>query len=153
MSRGLKGFVARIVMLLCLFLWGCFLVAPVNITGTWMGTMEWTSGPKAGFIDPITLTLVHSDRELTGTVRLPSPGGLSFSLPIVQGSTRNADLFLIARGANDQVPGNPMVEFQIDGEFEQEVMAGDGTQSIDGKVYAFTWQAVLTTDPIAPAGL
>lgn len=151
MSRWLKAFVARILVFLCLFLWGCFLSTPVNITGTWTGTMEWTSGPATGFAYPIVLTLVHEDREVTGTVTLHSHGTFNFDLPIVQGSTRNVSLFLIARGVNDQVPNNPTVEFTVDGQFEQSVMSGDGTQSIDGSTYSFDWQAVLITEPVIPA--
>ncbi len=153
MTRWLKGLVARAAIVLCLFLWGCFMVTPVNITGTWTGTMEWTSGPATGFVYSIVLTLVHQDREVTGTVTLPSPGGTSFDLPIVQGSTRSADLFLMAQGVNDQVPGNPSVAFQVDGAFEQTVMAGEGMQTIDGSTYTFTWQAVLVTEPVLPANL
>lgn len=151
MSRWFKALVARILMLLCLFLWGCFLITPVNITGTWTGEMTWTSGPATGFVYPIVLTLVHEGREVTGTVTLPSPGGSSFILPIVQGSTRNANLFLVAREVNDQVPGNPMVEFRIDGNYEQAVMSGNGTQAIDSSVYSFDWQVVLITEPVVPA--
>ena len=148
MNRWLKALVARILMLLCLFLWGCFTLVPVNITGTWAGTMEWTSGPKTSFVDPIVFTLAHEDREVTGTVTLPSPGGSSFDLPIVQGSARSVNLSLIARGANTQVPNNPIVEFQVDGQYEQTVMSGNGTQSIDGTVYSFDWQSALTTEPL-----
>lgn len=115
--------------------------------------MEWTSGPATGFVYPIVLTLVHEDREVTGTVTLPSPGGSSFDLAIVQGSARTVNLSLIARGVNTQVPNDPVVEFQVDGQYEQTIMSGDGTQSIDGTVYSFDWQAVLTTEPVVPASL
>jgi len=33
------------------------------------------------------------------------------------------------------------------------VMSGDGTQSIDGTVYSFDWEAVLMTEPVVPASL
>lgn len=115
--------------------------------------MEWTSGPATGFVFPLTLTLVHEDREVTGTVTLPSPGGTSFDLPIVQGSARSVNLSIIARGANTTVPNDPTVEFQVDGQYEQTIMSGDGTQSIDGSVYSFTWQATLVTEPVVPASL
>ena len=151
MNRWLKVLVTRILMVLCLFLWGCFLSTPINITGTWTGTMEWTSGPATGFVFPLTLTLVHEDREVTGTVTLPSPGGTSFDLPIVQGSARSVNISLIARGANTNVPNDPIVEFQVDGQYEQTAMSGNGTQSIDGSVYSFNWQAVLMTEPLVPA--
>ena len=153
MSRWQKALVARILVISCLFLWGCFFSTPINITGTWTGTMEWTSGPMAGFTQPISFVLLHEGRDVTGTVMLPSPGGSSFDLPIVQGSARSVNLSLVAQGTNDQVPGNPAIEFRVDGQYEQSVMSGDGTQSIDGTVYSFDWQANLTTEPVVPASL
>ena len=151
MSRWFKALITRILMLACLLLWGCFLAPPVNITGTWTGEMTWTSGPAAGFVYPIVLTLVHEDRTVTGTVTLPSPGGLSFDLPIVQGSARSVNLSIVATGTNPWVTPVPTVEFRIDGQYEQSVMSGDGTQSIDNSVYSFEWQAVLITEPVVPA--
>ena len=153
MSRWFKALVTRILMLACLLLWGCFLSPPVNITGTWTGTMEWTSGPLAGFIQPISFVLLHEDREVTGTVTLPSPGGLSFDLPIVQGSARTVNVFVVATGTNPWVTPEPTIEFRIDGQYEQTVMSGNGTQSIDTSVYSFDWQAVLITEPVVPARL
>jgi len=153
MNRWLKALVTRILMLACLLLWGCFLAPPVNITGTWTGEMTWTSGPGAGFVQLISLTLIHEDREVTGTVTLPSHGGLSFNLPIVQGSARTGNLSIVATGTNPQVTPEPTVEFRIDGQYEQTVMSGNGTQSIDTSVYSFEWQAVLITEPVVPASL
>ena len=153
MSRWQKALVARILVVACLFLWGCFFSTPINITGTWIGTMEWTSGPAAGIVYPITLTFVHENREVTGTVTLLSHSSSTFDLPIVQGSARSVNLSLVAQGTNDQVPGNPAIEFRVDGQYEQSVMSGDGTQSIDGTVYSFDWQANLTTEPVVPASL
>jgi len=153
MNRWLKGIVARILMLCCLFLWGCFGAPPINITGTWVGTMEWTSGPLMGFSQPIAFVLVHEDRDVTGTVTLPSPGGTTFNIPVIQGSARSSGISLVARGTNQLVPGNPVVEFQISGDFEQTVMSGSGTQQVDSSIYAFDWQAALTTEPVVPSGL
>jgi len=152
MSRLLKVIVARILIVLCLFLWGCFLSPPINITGTWIGSMDWTSGPATGFVQFITLVLVHEDRELTGAVTLPSHSSLSFEIPIVQGSARTVNMSLIARGTNPWITPEPTVEFAIEGSYEQTIMSGDGTQSIDGATYTFDWQAVLTTEPV-PASL
>ena len=152
MSRWQKAIVARVFTFLCLFLLGCFFFTPVNITGTWIGTMEWTSGPASGFVYPLALDLVHADREVTGTVTLPSPGGLSFELPIVQGSARSVNLSVVATGTNPWVTPEPTIEFRIDGQYEQTVMSGEGTQSIDASIYSFEWQAVLITEPVVPAG-
>ena len=153
MSRWQKTLVTRILVVACLFLWGCFFSTPVNITGTWVGTMRWTSGPAASFDYPITLTLVHEGREVTGTVTLLSHSTSTFDLPIVQGSARSVNLSVIARGTNPWITTEPTIEFRIDGQYEQSVMSGDGTQSIDGTVYSFDWQANLTTEPVVPASL
>ncbi len=152
MSRWQKALVARVLTFLCLFLWGCFFFTPVNITGTWVGTMEWTSGPASGLVYPITLNLVHENRELTGTVTLPSHSLLSFDIPIIQGTARSANMSLVARGPNPWITPEPMIEFEIEGEFDQTTASGEGTQSIDGTIYSFDWQAILTTEPL-PASL
>ena len=148
MSRWHRALVARVLVFLCLFLWGCFFSAPINITGTWIGSMEWTSGPAAGIVYPIVLDLVHADRELTGTVTLPSPGLLTFEIPIVQGSARSVNLSLVARGTNPWITTEPTIEFEIEGRFDQTAMSGEGTQSIDGTTYEFEWEAVLVTEPV-----
>lgn len=152
MSRWHKALVARVMVFLSLFLWGCFFFAPVNITGTWIGTMEWTSGPATGFVYPIVLNLVHENRELTGTVTLPSHAALSFELPIVQGRARSVTMSLVAQGTNPWITPEPTIEFDIEGRFEQTAMSGEGTQSIDGTTYEFEWQAALVTEPV-PASL
>jgi len=152
MTRWVKALVVRVLIFLCLFLWGCFFSPPINITGTWIGSMEWTSGPAAGLVYPIVLDLMHEDREVTGTVTLPSHAALTFEIPIVQGSARNVNLSLVARGTNPWVPSEPTVEFTIEGRFDQTTVSGEGTQSIDGTTYTFDWEAVLVTEPV-PAGL
>ena len=152
MSRWHKALVVRVLVFLCLFLWGCFFSTPVNITGTWMGSMEWTSGPAAGLVYPLILDLMHENRELAGTVTLPSHSSLTFEIPIVQGSARSVNLSLVARGTNPWITPEPAIEFEIEGQFDQTTMSGEGTQSIDGTTYTFDWQAALVTEPL-PAGL
>jgi len=152
MNRWHKVLVARVLVFLSLFLWGCFFSAPVNITGTWIGTMEWTSGPATSFVYPIVLNLVHEGRELTGTVTLPSHAALTFELPIIQGRAQSVTMSLATRGPNPWITPEPSVEFEIAGRFEQTTMSGEGTQSIDGTIYEFNWQAVLVTEPV-PASL
>ena len=139
-------------MLCCLLLWGCFGAPSINVTGTWVGTMEWTSGPAMGFTQPISFILVHENRAVSGTVTLPSPGGTTFDIPVVQGSTRNVNISLVASGTNPLVPGNPVVEFRVNGEFEQSAMTGDGTQQVGNSVYTFDWQAALASEPVTTTG-
>lgn len=152
MSRWHKAAVVRILMFACMFLSGCFFAAPINITGTWVGTMQWTSGSLAGFSSPIVLDLVHEDGGLSGSITLISHSNFTFDLPLVQGRARRGELSLVARGQNTQVQPEPTVEFSIDGTYDQTSMSGTGTQSIDDRTYTFDWQATLTTEPV-PAGL
>jgi hypothetical protein len=152
MCRWHKAAVVRVAMFACVFLSGCFYAAPINITGTWVGTMQWTSGPASGISYPIILTLDHEDNSLSGTVTLISHGAYTFDLPIIQGHARRGDLSLVARGPNTQVQPEPTVDFSIDGAYTQTTMSGEGTQSIDDSTYTFDWEASLTTEPV-PAGL
>ncbi len=152
MSRGQKALVVRVALFACLFLSGCFVSTPINITGTWVGTMEWTSGPATGIAYPVVLDLTHENHELTGTVTLVSHGSLTFDLPIVQGSARAVNMSLVARGTNPNINPEPTVEFRINGQYSQTSMSGQGTQSIDGTTYSFDWEAALTTEPV-PAAL
>ena len=59
---------------------------------------------------------------------------------------------LIARGPNPWITPEPTVEFEIEGQFEQTAMSGEGTQSIDGTIYTFDWEVGLVTEPV-PASL
>ena len=152
MSRWQKHLVARIVIISTLFLWGCFLSTPINITGTWTGSFTWTSGPATGITYPFSMELLHEGQTVTGTVTLPSHAALTFELPVVQGRARSINLDLIARGINTNVPTEPTVEFEIEGRFEQTSMSGEGTQTIDDATYDFEWEATLVTEP-QPAGL
>jgi hypothetical protein len=152
MSRWHKAAVVRIVMFACVFLSGCFYATPINITGTWVGTMQWTTGPASGISYPIVLNLTHENNSLSGTVTLVSHGSNTFDLPINQGSAHGRHMSLLASGVNDQVQPNPTVEFKIDGDYDQTSMSGDGTQSINGTTYKFDWEATLTTEPV-PAAL
>ncbi len=153
MRRLSKVIAVRVVMLATLFLWGCFFSVAINITGTWDGTMTWTSGPANGFVYSLRLDLTHEGREVTGTVTLHSHSTYDFEIPIVQGSARSGNISLIARGTNPWVPGEPTIEFAIDGSYDQSGMAGEGTQSIDGTTYAFTYSVVLTTEPVTETSL
>lgn len=153
MRKMTKAIVVRIALLATLFLWGCFFSITINITGVWQGELEWTSGPATGFVYPILLDLTHEGREVTGTVTLVSHSQYTFEIPVVQGSARSGNISLVARGTNPWVPGEPTIEFTIDGDYDQTAMTGEGTQSIDGTTYEFTYTAVLTTEPVTESAL
>lgn len=147
MSRRRKAIIARLLLLATFWLSGCtFFSSPIDISGLWTGTIQWTDGPGAGFTSPITLDLVHEDRDLSGTVTLVGPGSTSFDLEIEDGYARISSLSLDASGVLESTT-TQSVTISLDGDFLETQMSGTGTQTIDGTTYQLTWEAVL----IAPA--
>ena len=88
MSKLQKAVIVRVLLLAVFWLSGCsFFSSPLNISGLWIGTIQWTTGP-VGIQSPITLDLVHEDRELSGTATLMGPGSAPFDLDITDGRAR-----------------------------------------------------------------
>lgn len=147
MSKLRKAIIARVLFLAVFWLSGCsFFSSPIDISGLWIGNIEWTDGPGAGFTSPITLDLVHEDRDLSGTATLVGPGSASFNLDISDGYARTVSMSLEASGT---LPTDPPqnVAIELDGNFHETQMSGTGTQTVNGTTYHLTWEAVL----IAPA--
>jgi hypothetical protein len=146
-SKLLKTIIARVLLLAAFWLSGCsFFSSPINISGLWVGNIQWTDGPGAGFTSPITLDLVHEDRDLSGAVTLAGPGSMSFDLNITDGRARTVSMSLEASGT---LPTNPPqnVTIELDGDFLETQMSGTGTQTVNGTTYHLTWEVVL----VAPA--
>jgi hypothetical protein len=146
-SKLQKTIVARALLLAVFWLSGCsFFSSPINISGLWVGNIQWTDGPGAGFTSPISLDLVHDDRDLSGTVTLAGPGSMSFDLDVTDGRARTVSMSLEASGT---LPMNPPqnVTIELDGDFLETQMSGTGTQTVNGTTYHLTWEAVL----VAPA--
>ena len=149
MSKLQKAIIARGLLLAVFWLSGCsFLSSPINISGLWIGNIQWTDGPGAGFTSPITLDLVHADRDLSGTATLVGPASLSYTLTISQGHARTVSMSLDASGV---LPTNPPqnVTISLDGDFHETQMSGTGTQTVNGTTYHLTWEAVLIA-PVIP---
>jgi len=147
MSRSRKAIIARLLLLVVFGLSGCtFFSSPIDISGLWVGSIQWTDGPAAGFTSPITLDLIHEDRDLSGTVTLVGPSSISFGLTITDGRARTHSMSLEASGV---LPIDPPqgVTIDLDGDFLETQMSGTGTQTVNGTTYRLTWEAVL----IAPA--
>jgi len=144
-----KAVVVRILLLAAFWLSGCsFFSSPINISGLWQGQIQWTDGPGAGFVSPISLDLLHEDRDLSGTVTLAGPGGTSFGLDITDGRARTVSMSLEASGVlTTNPPQNVTIE--LEGDFLETQMSGTGTQKINGAVYHLTWEAVLIA-PLLP---
>jgi len=147
-SRLQKAIIARGLLLAVFWLSGCtFFSSPIDVSGLWVGNIQWTDGPGAGFKSPISLDLVHEDRDLSGTVTLVGPGSTSFDLAISDGRARTVSMSLEASGT---LPTNPPqnVTIDLDGDFHETQMSGTGTQTINGSTYHLTWEVVLVTPAI-----
>jgi hypothetical protein len=145
-SKLQKGMIARVLLLAAFWLSGCsFFSSPIDISGLWIGTIQWTTGP-VGIQSPITLDLIHEGRDLSGTVTLMGPGSAPFDLDITDGRARTVSMSLEASGT---LPINPpqRVTLELDGDFLDTQMSGTGTQTVNGTTYHLTWEAVL----VAPA--
>jgi hypothetical protein len=150
-SKLQKAIIARVLLLAAFWLSGCsFFSSPIDISGLWVGTIQWTDGPAAQLVSPITLDLVHEGRDLSGTVTLTGPASTSFDLDITDGRARTFSMSLEATGT---LPINPPLDvtIKLDGDFLQTQigmeMSGTGTQTVNGTTYRFTFEAVL----VAPA--
>jgi len=147
-SRLQKAIIARVLLLAVFWLSGCsFFSSPINISGVWSGTLLWTDGPAATFTGPLTLDLVHEDRDLSGTVTIDGPGSEPLELDIDDGYARTHTMSLEASGVvAGTTPQN--VTFEIEGDFLESQMSGTGSQTINGATYHFTWEAVLIAPPV-----
>ena len=87
---------------------------------------------------------------VSGTITLKSHATLMFDLPITQGSAKNSTLLIKAAGVNPHVPSSPTVSITLDGNYHPTTMSGTGSQTIDGAVYTFTWEATFVAPPPEP---
>lgn len=146
MSKLQKAIIVRLLLFAAFWLGGCsFFSSPIDISGLWIGHIEWTTGP-VGIQSPITLDLVHEDRDLSGTVTLMGPGSAPFDLDITDGRARTVSMSLEASGTLATNPPQN-VTIELDGDFLETQMSGTGVQTVNGTTYHLIWEAVL----VAPA--
>lgn len=126
---------------------GCIPAVRPDVSGGWTATQTFTSGPMAGFTQAFSLQLEDDDGTLSGNLRLPSPGMQSFSLALTYGRVRGDSVVIEAAGMNDLLTTPAAVSIRLDGEVSGVTMTGIGTQTVDGRSFDFTWEAVLTTPP------
>jgi hypothetical protein len=136
-----KIVITRAALLVAFVLSGCMFSATIDVTGHWAGTLQYTTGPAAGFTYPIALDLIYDNRDLTGTITLVSHGTNTFELPINSGQARSSGLHIDAFGTNPHVEPSPTVSITLEGQVDAATMSGDGTQVVDGVTYEFTWEA------------
>jgi len=133
--------------LVALTLGGCLPVAPADVAGGWTGTLTWSGAPIPGMTMPLTLALTQDNRTVSGEVGLMGPGSTPFSLSITAGSVDGKTVSLAASGTLQAGSTSVQVTITLSGECDGTHMTGTGTQANDGVLYAFTWEAELTTPP------
>jgi hypothetical protein len=141
MTRQSKARIVRLSLCLCALLYGCLGAPSVNLSGTWTGSMTYTTGPAAGFAFPLTLQLTQDPGGIEGTITLRSHADHTYDLSIAHSRSRAQTVLLVARGNNPWVPGEPAIELTLDAEHDRGHLVGVGTQRIDQAIYAFTWEA------------
>jgi len=149
MGIGRKSIVVRLLLAGIVALTGCGPASRIDLTGTWTGQLTWTSGPATGFTSPITLSLVHEDDRITGTVTLTGPASQTFDIEIASGRARSRTIEIHATGMNPLVTPPVAVSLDLDGDYSEAEMSGTGSQTIGGTIYQLTWEAVLTWAPPA----
>jgi len=148
-----KAIVVRIALLGTFVLSGCMFSVPIDISGVWEGTLIWTDGPATGAASLFSLDLFLDNRNVTGTITLTSHSALMFSLPITQGAAKNRSITLTASGTNPHINPNPSVSITLEGDYDADQMSGTGSQTIDGNIYHFTWEATLIESAALPESL
>jgi hypothetical protein len=142
-----KAVLARVVLFASLFLFGCFALVRIDLTGGWEGSLLWISGPSTGFSSPMSLAIVHQDRDVTGTITLMGPGSVPFVLTIDEGRTQGRTIQIRASGVLNLGTTTIDVILEIDGDYDSSEMSGTGEQTVDGTTYLFTWELVRVSGP------
>ena len=147
MSRLQKILLTRVALVVAVLLGGCMSFVNVDVTGEWAGTLTWIDGPSSGFTSPISLALVHENRDVSGTVTLMGPGSQPFELAITDGRTNALSIRLRASGTLTAFTPAISVSITLDGDFDNQNMSGTGSQTVDGSTYEFTWELVRISGP------
>ncbi len=148
MKRVHKSMILLTVLVIVSVLYGCFpAFAPIEIAGTWSGTITWTEGPSAGFTTPITLILTQDGADIAGEIGLMGPGSKPFSVPITEGTAGSSSFTIEGSGSVDVLTPPVNVVVSLHGESDGQTMTGTGSQKIGNSTYAFTWTASLTAAP------
>jgi len=144
-KRTHKIIAARAALLATLMLAGCVSITPIDLTGTWSGTLTWTSGPATGLSYPRTLQLIDGEGEITGAVTLMGPGSQPFHLTISDADALGHSISLSASGTMTMITPPIQVSILLNGNYDEMSMSGTGSQTADGQTYEFDWQLTRIT--------
>ena len=144
-----KRAAVRIVLFVSVWLAGCMFSIPIDVTGQWIGTLQYTTGPASGFVYPLVMAFVHTGHDLTGKITLLSHSTLTFDLQLTSARAKTPNIRLEASGTNPHIEPPPTISVIMEGTYDAQSMSGEGTQTIDGATYKFTWEAsfVEPADP------
>ncbi len=136
------------LLIVAFVLYGCLAsFTPIDIAGTWSGTIAWTEGPAAGFTTPIMLILTQDGTDITGEIGLTGPGSTPFSVPITEGTAGSSSFTITGSGSMDVIAPPVAIAINLHGDSDGQTVTGTGTQTINSAIYAFTWTATLTAPP------
>ena len=144
-----KSLVVRAALLVAFVLTGCTGAIRIDLTGTWEGTLTWTSGSAAGLTSVLRLDVTHDGNDLSGTVTLVSHASQTFEIAITSGRAKSGSLTLEASGTNDLVTPSATVSLSLEADYDETQMSGSGTQIINGTTYTIDWEATLIWSPAA----
>jgi hypothetical protein len=147
MSHTRKLVAVRLALFAAVLLSACSAIVRIDVTGEWSGTLLWTTGPQASFTSPISLSLVHEGRYVTGTVTLMGPGSQPFALTITDGLAEGHSIEILATGTLELPTSSLQVTILLEGDFDEHNMSGTGSQSFEGSSYEFTWELVRISGP------
>ncbi len=149
MTRLQKAIFVRLVLVGVIGLGGCISLVHIDLTGAWQGTLTWTTGPSAPLESPISLEIVHENRDISGTVTLVGPGSQPFALTITSGRTSARSIRIDAFGTLELGSSSVSVTISLEGDYDDENMSGTGSQTIDGNTYEFAWEMIRISGPPA----
>lgn len=147
MSRSFKHLLIGAGLLAALLAGGCASLVTVDVTGGWVGTMTWTTGPLTGATQPVSFDLVQEGKDISGSIVLVGRSTDTYTINITFGRATGRSVEFTASGVNDVVTPSVSVTFDFDGEADDTTMDGTGTAVISGTAYEFTWTATLVTPP------
>jgi len=128
----------------------CTQLAQVDVTGEWLGTILWTSGPMTSFQSLFSLDLVDDEGTVSGTATVSGSGMSQFEMPILFGEVHADTVAIQAEGLDPMTSPPTPVRYAFDGEATTTTMSGVGSLTVRGAVYTFTWQATRTAPPAVP---
>ena len=147
-----KRAAVRVVLFVSIWLAGCMFSVPIDVTGQWIGTLRYTTGPASGFVYPLVMAFAHTGTDLTGTITLLSHSTLTFELQLTSGRAKTPNIRLEASGTNPHIEPPPTVSVTMEGTYDAQSMSGVGTQTIVGVTYEFAWEASFVAPVDPPSG-